>query len=404
MKWILGVVLLLVSSPVFAQTLVSKSAVGAQNTTTVSSAAFSATAFDTIAAICFDDTSGVTQSVSDSQGNTFTALPRYIDAPWSGEWFYAKAKTTGTDTVKCTYSGTAKFVAVFAVDVKGAASVVTVANAFGSSSVPNTTGTTTVANELLVAANLVSAHVTSSSGTNFITDGYGNGLATLTVALPGSATISFAPSNTSWMQQMIGFTSSGVVVTTPPVVTVALPPYSGTVTLTAVATDTNSTIASVQFLLDTVVLSPALTASPYTYAWNTLNTTNGTHTIAATAINAAGQSTTSAAVTVTVLNTTPPPPPPALTATSPLILTPATQNIAYSYSIPSGSGLTGGVPPYSYVISTGALPAGLTLNATSGLISGTPTGTGTSSFSIIVTDSSGETVKFKIENLEATKP
>ncbi|MGO9306032.1 MAG: putative Ig domain-containing protein, partial [Candidatus Korobacteraceae bacterium] len=47
---------------------------------------------------------------------------------------------------------------------------------------------------------------------------------------------------------------------------------------------------------------------------------------------------------------------------------------------------TGGFTPYSWSITQGALPGGLTLNATSGLISGTPTGTGTSSFTVQVMD------------------
>ena len=47
---------------------------------------------------------------------------------------------------------------------------------------------------------------------------------------------------------------------------------------------------------------------------------------------------------------------------------------------------TGGVGPYTYTITAGALPAGLTL-ATTGTISGTPTSVGASSFTITATDS-----------------
>ena len=48
---------------------------------------------------------------------------------------------------------------------------------------------------------------------------------------------------------------------------------------------------------------------------------------------------------------------------------------------------TGGTAPYAWTISSGSLPAGLTLGSTTGLISGTPTATGTSSFTVKVTDS-----------------
>jgi hypothetical protein len=61
------------------------------------------------------------------------------------------------------------------------------------------------------------------------------------------------------------------------------------------------------------------------------------------------------------------------------------QSIAYSARL-SGSG---GTTPYSWSIISGALPAGLALNSTSGEISGTPTSTGTSSFSARLADANG---------------
>ena len=49
----------------------------------------------------------------------------------------------------------------------------------------------------------------------------------------------------------------------------------------------------------------------------------------------------------------------------------------------------GGVSPYLWTV-TGALPAGLTLNPSSGAITGTPTLTGTSTFTLGLTDSTGQ--------------
>ena len=49
---------------------------------------------------------------------------------------------------------------------------------------------------------------------------------------------------------------------------------------------------------------------------------------------------------------------------------------------------TGGVSPFTWLVATGALPSGLTLS-TGGLISGTPSGAGTSSFTVSLTDSMG---------------
>ena len=54
--------------------------------------------------------------------------------------------------------------------------------------------------------------------------------------------------------------------------------------------------------------------------------------------------------------------------------------------------LSGGTGPYTYVVSAGALPAGLSLNSASGLITGTPTANGVSNFTVQVTDSNGTKV------------
>jgi hypothetical protein len=73
---------------------------------------------------------------------------------------------------------------------------------------------------------------------------------------------------------------------------------------------------------------------------------------------------------------------PALTITT-ASLPAASLNTAYSQQLNA----TGGVPTYTWSISAGALPTGLTLS-TSGLISGTPTVAGTYNFTVKVLDSS----------------
>ena len=60
----------------------------------------------------------------------------------------------------------------------------------------------------------------------------------------------------------------------------------------------------------------------------------------------------------------------------------ATGNVSISYSQTLAA--TGGLTPYTWSISSGTLPAGLTLNAATGVVSGTPTATGTSTFTVQV--------------------
>ncbi|MBT9549783.1 MAG: putative Ig domain-containing protein [Hydrogenophaga sp.] len=80
-----------------------------------------------------------------------------------------------------------------------------------------------------------------------------------------------------------------------------------------------------------------------------------------------------------------------LVVTAPTIVLPATSlaggtvGTAYADSITAASG---GTAPYSYAVTAGALPGGLSLNAASGAITGTPSAPGTFNFSITASDSS----------------
>ncbi|MGD7246808.1 putative Ig domain-containing protein [Ralstonia pseudosolanacearum] len=74
----------------------------------------------------------------------------------------------------------------------------------------------------------------------------------------------------------------------------------------------------------------------------------------------------------------------ATVALNPATVPGATLNTAYSQTFTA----SGGIGPYTYAVASGTLPAGVSLNSTTGALSGTPTALGSSTFSIRATDSS----------------
>jgi Concanavalin A-like lectin/glucanases superfamily/Domain of unknown function (DUF1929)/Bacterial Ig domain/Kelch motif/Galactose oxidase, central domain len=78
---------------------------------------------------------------------------------------------------------------------------------------------------------------------------------------------------------------------------------AGSTTIAATAHD-DVGVTGVQFLIDGTPLGAERTAPPYSIAWNTATTSNGSHTVAAVARDAAGNQA-QATVTVSVLNSAP---------------------------------------------------------------------------------------------------
>lgn len=72
-----------------------------------------------------------------------------------------------------------------------------------------------------------------------------------------------------------------------------------------------------------------------------------------------------------------------LTITTESSLPPANWGVAYSAPLAA----TGGLPPYTWSIESGSMPAGLTLNPSGGSVTGSPATTGNFAFTIRVTDS-----------------
>src|SRR5207245_1270004 len=72
---------------------------------------------------------------------------------------------------------------------------------------------------------------------------------------------------------------------------------------------------------------------------------------------------------------------------TPTTLPNGTVGTAYSQTIVA----SGGTSPYTYATTAGTLPAGVTLNSSTGVLSGTPTTAATSNFTITATDSASHT-------------
>jgi large repetitive protein len=106
-------------------------------------------------------------------------------------------------------------------------------------------------------------------------------------------------------------------------------------------------------------------------------TASGSFSFTVTITDAAG-GTASKAVTVTI-------------AAAPSLANPAPPSgqagVAYSDAL----AVTGGTGPFTWSVSSGSLPAGVTLNSSTGALSGTPTTAGLYSFTVQVTDADGQT-------------
>ena len=126
-------------------------------------------------------------------------------------------------------------------------------------------------------------------------------------------------------------------------------------------------------------LPSGLTLNPATGAITGTPTQAGTFSFTGQVVDSSGSASNTVTSNCNIVVTTPPP----LTVFCPL----STGQVGVPYN--SAISASGGLPPYSYSISAGTLPDGLTLNPTSGAITGTPTLAGTFAFTAQVVDSRG---------------
>ena len=194
------------------------------------------------------------------------------------------------------------------------------------------------------------------------------------VAKPGIATVMvFQSGQNQSVTQPLSITIGNVVPTltgcAPCHVIVGAP--ATTITLTGTNFNSSSVVDwNTTALATTFVSSTSLTAVVPT----ALYTSAGTAKL--TVVNGGTGGGTSASLTFTIV--------------APLSITTASLpggNIGVAYSATLVA--AGGTTPYTWSITAGTLPAGLTLNGSTGVISGTPTAAGSSSFTVQVTDATG---------------
>ena len=141
---------------------------------------------------------------------------------------------------------------------------------------------------------------------------------------------------------------------------------------TAVAITLAATNAPTSYTVTTGPLHGSVSGAAPTLTYTPDTTYRGTDNIGFTATNGGGTSLP-ATIVITVNDPTL-----TLTGTPP----PGVSGTAYAFVFSTG----GGTAPYSYAVTAGALPAGLTLTPT-GTLSGTPSASGSFPLTVIVTDS-----------------
>ncbi|MGN7102218.1 putative Ig domain-containing protein [Ralstonia holmesii] len=243
-----------------------------------------------------------------------------------------------------------------------------------------------------VAGTAYSRNFTASGGTN----PYTYGLVVNSGTMPAGLTWNGATGTLAGTPTTAGTVSFTVTATDSSTGTGAPFAVGGVYTLTIAAPSVTVSPATLPNPAIASAYSQTITAAngtaPYTYAVTagalpaglSLSTTGvlsgtptagGTFNFTVTATDA-NSFTASRAYSVTIGAPT--------VTVNPAAATSAQVTTAYSQTFSA----TGGTAPYTYAVTTGTLPAGLSLNASTGVLSGTPTTLGSSTFTVRATDSS----------------
>src|SRR6185312_2159900 len=197
-----------------------------------------------------------------------------------------------------------------------------------------------------------------------------------------AGTFNFTVTATDSTEGHAATTSSNCsIVISPPTIAVTCITSTGTVgTPYSSAFVASGGTAPYTYAITAGALPAGLTLNPATGAVSGTPTSAGTFNFTVTATDSTGgtAATTSSNCSIVIA-------PPTISVTG--IASTGTVGTPYSSAFVA----SGGTAPYTYAITAGALPAGLTLNPATGAVSGTPTSAGTFNFTVTATDSTGGT-------------
>ena len=267
-----------------------------------------------------------------------------------------------------------------------------------------------------VSINLQAVTVSASPNSQTLEQGQTASLTATVTNDPGSKGVTWSLNGAGALS---GQTASSVTYTAPASITA---PSSATVTATSVFDTTKTASITINLSQPPVVATTSLPAgttgtaysatlaasggvTPYTWSVSSgalpsgLNlsdgTISGTPTTAGTSsftvqVKDAGNFTATASLSITI-NTAPL----SIKTTS---LPNGVVNSAYDATLQS----SGGTPPVTWGISSGTLPGWASLNASTGVITGTPATSGTTTFTVKATDSSTPTPQTATQSLSIT--
>ena len=318
------------------------------------------------------DTSAMPSSVTDSQGNTFTPVGTTLTSSGGtrSAVYYAKNIKGGAETVTAALSANSGYILGYLTEYSGVDQThpidAQVGTSGGTGTVSSGNAATTFAGDVIYGFCAADDMCTAGSGFAARSVFEGNIVEDQTAGTPGNYSAT-GSANSSWTMQMVALKPalSGYAEAAP------------TITSATTASGKVGSAFSFQITSNGTPTSYGATGLPAGLSVNTTSglisgtpTAVGTSTVTLSATNSAG--TGNATLTLTI-------------AALPTITSAATASgkvgSAFSYQIAASN------TPTSYG-ATG-LPAGLTVNSGTGLISGTPTAAGTSTVTMSASNAGG---------------